>query len=377
MIPRHRPEYSLKDLFVALKPAEDCLGRLSADLNRSFAMWVPSGRAGLSLLLRAVEAKAAIVPAFNCWAVIEGLAHASVEPVFVDVGQDLNADLNQTLCAIERASPGTVLILTHQFGIPICSASLLIEAARSKGMAVIEDGAAAVGGVSDLGPVGSAGDASVFSFQFTKSVLAGEGGLVLAGDQLATALKREGKDFRQRTRSESLSQWLKLAALALFTNPRLYAFTLYRRVASVGTLNQKGSVAPAEVFEALPAPWMRNLASQTQSRLNAVLAARRGVASRYLEALRDLPVTMVPAVASPAAAPIRFPVLVENRNQVVRRCAGGGLDLGRSFSYVCSPGGFPGAEKVASQIVNLPLSQRLENCVPRTIEIFREAVLGG
>lgn len=380
MIPRHRPEISTGDLMAALTAsrADDGLApRLAARLRRDGALWVPSGRAGLDLALRTLAVRRAIVPAFNCWAVMQALARSAVQPIFVDVDGDLNADREQTLAAIAGAAPDTALILTHQFGVPVRATAELVAAARDRGLPVIEDGAAAWGATSDLGPVGSVGDLSVLSFQFTKTVISGEGGLVL-GDQpwLAKAESSASGRYRQQPRLASAKLWLSLVALRLLTRPRIYGLG-YSLIAAKGTYNRRDQEAPEARFGALPAAWMRGLASRSLDRASQVLEARRRMARIYLDALAGLPVGLVPRVAQESAAPIRFPVLVENRGEVIEACARRGLDLGRSFAYTCAPPGFPVAERVAAGIVNLPISAALESRAETIASTFREALVHG
>lgn len=374
MTPRHRPEISLADLAIfARRPEVDLPARVAAALGRDWGRWVPSGRAGLDLALRALGVRRAIVPAFNCWAVMQALGESGVEPVFVDVGDDLNADREQTLAAIEAAGPDTALVLTHQFGIPVRDGAALVAAARRRGLAVIEDGAAAFGATGDLGPVGSVGDLSVLSFQFTKTVIAGEGGMVLGGDARRDAVDRLAADYRPLPAIASARLRVKLAALAILTRPGVYRLA-YPVIAAKGTYNRRDAAPDASSFTRLPSPWMRGLAARTLDRAPAALAARRRIARIYLDALAGLPVGLVPGIAGDLAAPIRFPVLVERRSAMIAACARRGLDLGRSFAYTCAPPGFPAAERIAATIVNLPLSAALEERAEAVAEIFRGVV---
>ena len=375
MIPRHRPEFGLGDLLRSLSMATPDLAReLPPLFGRSKAYWVPSGRAGLAVALNAVGARAAIVPAFNCWAVMNSLEVAGTTPVFVDVGDDLNADAGQTLEAIRTAPKGTALLLTHQFGVPMAGTKELLDAARQVGMPVIEDAAAAVGARSDAGAAGAVGDLSVFSFQYTKSVFAGDGGLVLSSAPDRFDIETARRAFAWRGPFASARELMKLAAIVLLTHPRLYGWTAYRMIPPEGTANERGAPAPAELFRNLPSRWMRRLAGLTWQRLDATLTARRRVARTYLDGLSGVAVGVVPAVADEGSAPIRFPLLIERREEFIRRCAAAGLDLGRSFPYTCSDGGFPRAEAIARTIVNLPLTARLEHRVPDIIRIVHRSI---
>lgn len=375
LIPRLRPEFSLRDLAASLVGSDaGFMDSLAREMGRDAATWTPSGRAGLATALAAVGCARAIVPAFNCWAVMEGLVHAGVEPVFVDVGPDLNPDPDQSMSELRVADKHTALILTHQFGVPMSGADELVRAARARGVPVIEDGAAALGAQSAAGAVGSAGDISVLSFQYTKTVIAGEGGALLYDEGLLGPVERAAR-YRNARRHKAAVNFMRLVAFSSLTHPALYGGSLYQQVRREGTANLRDVEAPRSRFEELPAGWMRALARRTRSRQGEWLAARRRMAAVYLDALGDLPVETVPGTAAANAAPIRFPVLVRDRASVIAAAADVGLDLGRSFSYVCSGPGFPNAERVAAQIVNLPLSAALESRAADIATRFRTAII--
>ncbi len=376
MIPRLKPEYSFGDLVTSLfRRSADCSAAIASELGRSHALWVPSGRAGLCLALQACHARYAIVPAFNCWAVMEALQIAGVQPLFVDIGADLNASQEQSLAAIAQAPPHTAVLLTHQFGIPVTDTNELLAKAKQHGVTVIEDGAAALGAHSDAGPVGSVGDVSVLSFQYTKTVLAGDGGLVLTDQDLGPSLTKLAQRFQVRTATDSLRLFAKLAAIQLLTTESIYRWTVHPLLRRRGTTNQRDTIIDDQLFTTVPSRWMRQLAAQTWSRHSDVLRQRRTVATAYLTALRSFDVTTYPQIATSAAAPIRFPVLVNNRSRVIAYCAARGLDLGRSFTYVCSDDrNYPEAERVAQSIVNLPLTAKLVRRIDDVLAAFTSAL---
>ena len=380
MIPRHRPEFGVADLIRAIVPTAepDLSSVLPRELGRTHGWWTPSGRAALAVALEATGARRAVVPAFNCWAVMEALQRARVEPVFVDVGDDLNPDVDQSLDRVQRAGPETVLLLTHQFGIPMASTAALIDVARAREVPIVEDAAAAIGARTDAGPAGSNGTASVLSFQYTKSVFAGDGGLLLTSGSFADRIRPRVSTFRRRGLALSKREWIRLLAIGVLTHPSLYGWSIHRWLPPEGTFNERGAQAPMRAFQTLPSTWMRRLAARTWRRVDTVLESRRRLARRYLEGLADHPVGMVPKIATEDAAPIRFPMFVKDRASFIERCATRGLDLGRSFAYTCSDGaGFPRAERVAASIVNLPLTARLAGRADRVVEIVAQALLAG
>ena len=110
------------------------------------------------------------------------------EPVFCDVNQEnlqMSLEtLEQTLsvCAESGISP-SALVITHLFGLLNPEIKEITNLARSKGIAVIEDCAQAIGARSAIGKAGSFGDVAAFSFYPTKNLGAlGDGGAVVSNN---------------------------------------------------------------------------------------------------------------------------------------------------------------------------------------------------
>jgi len=161
--------------------------KFEADFARKFsvpyAMTVNSATSGLSAALGA----AGIGPgdevittclSFNATA-LSILLFNSI-PVFVDVDPE-NYCLDPS--KIEKAiTPRTKAILVvHLLGNPADMDSIM-TIARQHNLVVIEDAAQAPGTKYKGRYVGTIGDAGVFSFQETKNIMTGEGGMVVTSD---------------------------------------------------------------------------------------------------------------------------------------------------------------------------------------------------
>lgn len=85
---------------------------------------------------------------------------------------------------IERLSTaGTkAVVVVHYSGIA-CDMDLIMEAARSRGLRVVEDAAHAVDSFYRGRPLGSIGDLGAFSFHETKNIISGEGGLLAVNNE--------------------------------------------------------------------------------------------------------------------------------------------------------------------------------------------------
>ena len=141
----------------------------------------------LSMLASGVKPGDVVLTVANAGSYTTVAARAiAAEPVFCDVNQEnlqMSLEtLEQTLsvCAESGISPSAVVI-THLFGFLNPEIKEITNLARSKGIAVIEDCAQAIGAKSELGKAGSFGDVAAFSFYPTKNLGAlGDGGAVVS-----------------------------------------------------------------------------------------------------------------------------------------------------------------------------------------------------
>ena len=173
-------------------------GPRAAELEQRFAEYagakhvlaLSSGTAALhlSLLALGVEPGDEVITTPITWpATANVIVHAGARPVFADVrGDDLNIDPAQVARLV---GPRTKAILpVHLAGQP-CD----LEALWALGLPIVEDAAHAAEASYRGRKIGGLSDATCFSLYATKSIAAGEGGLVATNRaEVATAID----DFR-------------------------------------------------------------------------------------------------------------------------------------------------------------------------------------
>lgn len=147
------------------------------------AVAVSNGTASLHLALVALgigPGDEVVVPALSFVATANVVELVGATCVFADVQRDTyNIDpdaLERTITERTRA-----VIPVHEFGLA-CDIGRVIEIARSRGIAVIEDAACALGATENGRHVGGFGDIGSFSLHPRKAVTSGEGGLITADD---------------------------------------------------------------------------------------------------------------------------------------------------------------------------------------------------
>jgi 8-amino-3,8-dideoxy-alpha-D-manno-octulosonate transaminase len=120
-----------------------------------------------------------IVPAYTWFSTASAVVGAGAVPVVAEVDESLTLDPRDVRA---RISPHTrAIVAVHMRGAP-ADMDALLGVAREAGLRVLEDVAQAAGASYRGRRLGSLGDAGAFSFQMSKMITAGEGGMVVTGD---------------------------------------------------------------------------------------------------------------------------------------------------------------------------------------------------
>lgn len=158
---------------------QDFEKEFAAYVGTQFAVGVSSGTSALYLALRALgigRGDEVITVSNSYIATATAVVLAGAEPVFVDIGPDLNIDPTRVE---EAVTPRTrAVIPVHLTGRP-ASMHRLVEVAKSRDLAIIEDAAHAVGAELDGKRAGAFGEIACFSLHPLKNLHAlGDAGIV-------------------------------------------------------------------------------------------------------------------------------------------------------------------------------------------------------
>ncbi len=149
-----------------------------------YALTCVNGSVALRLALIACGVKPGdevIVPPYTFIATASIVLEANCVPVFVDIDPDT---YNIDPAEIEKAITGkTKVIMPVHFAGQACDMDAIMEIAAKNELRVIEDAAHAHGGEYKGKKLGSIGDAGCFSFQSSKNLTSGEGGIVVTDDE--------------------------------------------------------------------------------------------------------------------------------------------------------------------------------------------------
>jgi dTDP-4-amino-4,6-dideoxygalactose transaminase len=307
--------------------------RVAERLGVPHVVAVASCTAGLMLAFRVLEPGGPVaLPSFTFSASAHAVAWNGLRPRFTDCDPDtFQADLDDLAGQLDGA---VALMVTHVFGAP-CRPAAVEKLAADAGLPLVFDAAHGLGAFHCGRPVGSFGDAEVFSLTPTKLVVAGEGGLVATrrGD-VAEAL-RIGRDYG---------------------NPGDYDTRF------VG-LNARLSELHAA------------LALESLAELDEHLEIRRELAARYCEALAPVSGIRVQRVEEGDVSTWKdFTIAVDpdafglTRDELVAVLRADGIDTRNYFdppvhrqqSHAASADRpLPVTERVATEVVSLPLYRSL------------------
>ncbi len=290
---------------------------------------VGNGTDAIELALRALgigPGDECVLPVNTFIATAEAVARTGATPVLVDCVEDTALiDVDAVAAAI---GPRTRAVLpVHLYGQP-APVELIRPLARGVGAAVVEDAAQAQGARRYGVPAGGLGDVAATSFYPGKNLGAyGDAGAVLSSDG----------ELADRVR-----------LLREHGSPRKYEHT------------ELGFNSRLDTLQAV-------VLSAKLRRLEGWNAARRAAAARYDELLAGPPGVVRPVVAA-GNEPVwhLYVVRVPDRDRVLAQLNAAGIGAGihyptplhltGAFAHLgYQPGSFPVAERIAGELLSLPL----------------------
>lgn len=309
---------------------------LAAHVGAARGVALSSGTAGLHLALLALDigpGDEVITTPFSFVASANAILHVGARPVFVDVDpRTLDLDREAIEPAITERTRAVLAV--HLFGRPAPIAGI-VELARERGLALIEDACEALGAARDGRAAGAHGDAGVFAFYPNKQITTGEGGMVVTGRaelaERVASLRNHGRAGPSGIDHRELGYNYRMSELA----------------AAIGRVQL--------------------------ARLPAIVERRAAVARAYAERLRGVPGLVLPPGDPPQGRTSWFVYVVrladefdaDDRDRLAAELARSGIGCGRYFppihllpfyrtGFGYRPGDFPAAEHAAARTLALP-----------------------
>ncbi|MEN8203002.1 MAG: DegT/DnrJ/EryC1/StrS family aminotransferase [Bacteroidota bacterium] len=183
----------------------DCAGSVAefekefaALCGTKYALTCVNGSVALRIALIACGVKPGdevIIPPYTFIATATIVAEANCVPVFVDIDPDT---YNLDPVEVEKAiTPRTKAIIPVHFAGQACDMDAFMEIASKYDLRIIEDAAHGHAGEYKGEKLGSIGDVGCFSFQSSKNLTSGEGGIIVTNNEkiasMADSLRNVGR----------------------------------------------------------------------------------------------------------------------------------------------------------------------------------------
>jgi dTDP-4-amino-4,6-dideoxygalactose transaminase len=307
------------------------------------------GRMAFFHILKALDLPAGseiIVPALTFWVIPELARVAGLTLVFADVDPHT---FTLDPASFERAiTPQTrVVVPTHLYGLP-CDMDAILAIARRRGIIVIEDCAHALGATYKGQPVGTLGDAALFSFQTLKPLNAFGGGLALIQDGAVARRVRDAVDALPWPDETRVRNRFKVGnAQRFFTKPWVFTLTGFPILWACSWFDWSPDVYLWEKIRSLtplPSSYTERfpnvqaaLALAALPMLDEWTEATRAHAQAMDVALAGLDGVLPPAVPSGRThAYYQYCAYVSDRDRVVCRAIRHGVDIESLHVDVCT-----------------------------------------
>ena len=368
MIPRHCPPFSsgslLRTMFRSFKRVSrfELEKRYARQLNVPHAVWLPSARYGITRVLQyQTKSDSPIAcPVFNCGAVHHAAAECERTIEFIDT-----APGSFLVDCSRQTSTGHGVILSELFGHQFNERDLrqpFVKQAASR----VFDLAMCIPTAGDFERM-SPGDVSVLSFGLGKSLYAGWGGMAFTSClETATMLKRRRDQDLQSCSRMNRAKWNSSFLVRTLAHERPFYGPIRSRRKHSGTSDTNSTTSfSLDTYE-----WHRPATNlhlqQCLSNLDesgAWAEKRTTLAEVYRSQLTQLrPVIQMPDKDSQGHSHFVVRVPAELRDKVCDQLWHRGIDAGKLFPFPtnhCDPLKFPRASQAASEVINLPLSNRL------------------
>jgi dTDP-4-amino-4,6-dideoxygalactose transaminase len=369
-----------------------------AGVDPARAVAASYGRMAFYYILKALDlppGSEIILPALTFWVVPELARVAGFTVAFADVDP---ATFTMDPAALERAiTPATrAVVPTHLYGLP-CDMDAIMAIARRHNLRVVEDCAHALGATFGNRPVGTFGDAALFSFQTLKPLNCYGGGLALVRDAAAAARVRalaEGGRWPDRKRVEN--RLLVGRLQRIFIKPSVFtvsAFPILWVSSLIGANPDVYLWEEIRPLDPLPDSYVERFPNVQAAIGLAALehldewTNRTRAHARIMDsALSDLPGISIPLTPENRThVYYQYCVYGPRRDELVVRCVRRGIDIETLHVDVCcdmklfagsrvEPAGAPGARRAAGAMQIPVYSSLTEDQARRVARVVRSVL---
>jgi len=369
-----------------------------AGMEPAQAITASYGRMAFYYILKALDfppGSEIVFPALTFWVMPAIAKVAGLKVVFADVDP---ATFTMDPAALERAiTPATrAVVPTHLYGLP-CDMDAILGIAQKHNLRVVEDCAHALGATYDGRPVGTLGDAAIFSFQTLKPLNLYGGGLALVRDPEVAVRVRKLAYAEAWPDEKRVTNRLLVGRLQrIFIKPWVFTISAFPILWVSALIDANPDVYLWEKIRSLdPLPdvyterFPNAQAAIGLAALNMLdewtdrTRRHAGVMNRALERLPGITVPQVPSKRTHVY--YQYCVYGPQRDELVVRCVRRGIDIETLHVDVCNelemfadakvePAGAPGAVRAAGAM-QIPVYSTLTDAqVERVARVVKDVL---
>ncbi|MDR0207228.1 MAG: aminotransferase class I/II-fold pyridoxal phosphate-dependent enzyme [Bacteroidales bacterium] len=367
---------------------------LNADASRIFLYW--KGRVALFSLLKAMgvgKDNEVILPAFTCVVVANAILYLGAKPVYVDIDlTTFNPRFEDIVNAVTIQTK--VIICQNSFGLS-SDIEEITTFAKKHNIYTIEDCTHGFGGSYNQKPNGTYCDTAFFSTQWNKPFSTGTGGFALVNTtKLIQSLQEVNKELLNPSFVQKFSLKLLYFVRDKLVNNHTYwlLIKLYRFLSRHNLF--LGSSSGEEISSLkMPCNYFMKLSEVQMKKgirnlktLPAILELRKENAHIYTNYLQNHNKKHIPIQLFDNHSFLKYPLLVENREEVFRWAEKYNIELGDWFNsplhpvhkelelWKLHPELYPNAVYAGMKMINLPTDTKVIHKVLKFLEIINHLV---
>ena len=217
---------ALRTSIGARRGKENGLAQIRSWLGAQFIFGVSSGRAGLWLVLKALqslrpERSVVALPAYTCFTVAAAIVRAGLKLYPIDINPE-TLDFDFAELSNVPQEKMLCILTSNLFGL-VNDVTRAREIARSKGVFVVDDAAQALGATRNGYSAGTSGDVGLYSLGRGKAIAALEGGIIVTNStKVASAVQAEVEQLSATSSAHTVSLFIQMLGYSTLLDPRLY-----------------------------------------------------------------------------------------------------------------------------------------------------------
>lgn len=298
----------------------------------------------LSMIVAGIkEGDEVICPSMSYIATANCIMYIGAKPVFAEVNEDYNLDINDVEKKI--SSKTKAILLVHQMGMP-ADIEAFQKLCKEKNLILIEDAACAIGSVYKGQKIGSHSDLVCFSFHPRKVITTGDGGMI-------TTSRKDYRDRLKLLRQHSMS-----------VNDRVRHESnkiIFEDHLEVGYNYRMTDIQAAVGIEQL-------------KKLDFIIKERRKIAKQYIEEFKDIDCVWLPIEKEGYKSNFQsFCILLKenspiSRNELMQKLLDKGISTRRGImtahqetAYIHRNENLPISEELRDNSIIIPLFHNMTN----------------